>query len=63
MFDINTVISALKDKKIRITDHSDEEAQNDGLSYDEIFCSVMNGEIIENYPDDTPYPRGKNDPL
>ena len=38
------------------TDHADEEAQADHFSFDEIFTSVLQGEIIENYPDDKPYP-------
>ena len=32
--------------QIRITDHADEEAQNDRLSYDEIFSSVLSGELL-----------------
>ena len=39
-----------------ITDHADEEAQADRLSYDEIFNSVIRGRPIEDYPDDKPYP-------
>lgn len=41
---------------MRVTDHADEEAQNDRLTYKEIFSSVANGEIIEEYPRDKPYP-------
>jgi len=26
------------------------------LTFDEIYFSVFNGEIIEDYPDDKPYP-------
>ena len=47
---------AIQTGKIRITDHADEEAQNDKYSYDEIFYSVFTGKIIEDYPDDKPYP-------
>jgi hypothetical protein len=43
--------------RIRITDHSDEEAQSDRRAYEEIFFSVFTGEVIKNYPDDKPYPR------
>ena len=39
-----------------ITDHADEEAQADRLSYDEIFNSVIRGRPIEDYADDKPYP-------
>ena len=54
--DINWIIDALHSKKLRITDHAYEEAESDGLSYDEIYASVLNGEIIEDYHDDKPYP-------
>ena len=53
---IDDIIGAIHRNRIRITDHADEEAQVDHLSFDEIFTSVLQGEIIENYPDDKPYP-------
>lgn len=39
-----------------MVDHADEEAQADRLCYDEIFDSVIHGRLIEDYPDDKPYP-------
>lgn len=54
--DIGDIIKAIQGNKIRITDHADEEAHSDYLSFDEIFISVVQGEIIEEYPDDKPYP-------
>ena len=53
---ITDIIDAVKAKHIRISDHADEEAQNDELTYNEIFTSVFRGEIIEDYPNDKPYP-------
>ena len=53
---IDDIIGAIHRNRIRITDHADEEVQADHLSFDEIFTSVLQGEIIENYPDDKPYP-------
>jgi hypothetical protein len=53
---INNIIEAIRHNRIRITDHADEETENDQLTFDEIFFSVFTGEIIENYPDDNPYP-------
>ena len=50
------ILNAIQSGQIRITDHADEEAQNDRLSYDEIFSSVLSGAIIEDYLDDKPYP-------
>jgi len=54
--DILNLIAAIRSGRIRITDHADEEAQTDGLSYEDIFFTVFSGEIIEDYPEDKPYP-------
>ena len=54
--DIAKIIKAIEGGKIRISDHADEEAKNDAISYEEIFFSVIGGEIIEQYPKDKPYP-------
>jgi len=54
--EINNIIEAIRAKKIRFTDHADEETQADKLKYEEIYYSVLNGEIIEDYPKDKPYP-------
>ena len=55
---VNTedIIGSIQHNRIRITDHADEEAQADQLSFDEIYSSVIQSEIIEDYPDDKPYP-------
>ena len=53
---IDDIINAIKSSRIRITEHADEESESDGLTFDEIFFSVLSGEIIEQYPDDKPYP-------
>ena len=45
---IEDVVDAIRHNRIRITDHADEEAQADHLSFDEIFFSVFQGEIIED---------------
>jgi hypothetical protein len=54
--DIQAIIDAIRHDRVRITNHAYEEAQADHLSFDEIFYSVLHGEIIEDYPSDTPYP-------
>lgn len=54
--DLGIIIEAIQAGRVRITDHADEEAQADQLSFDEIYFSVMHGEIIENYPESKPYP-------
>lgn len=56
MIEIESIVESIKSNRVRITDHADEEASNDGLSFKEIFDSIPTGEIIEQYPDDKPYP-------
>lgn len=54
--DIQDILGAIRYDRIRITDHADEEIQADRLTFDEVFFSVLHGEIIEEYPTDKPYP-------
>ncbi len=53
---IGDIIEAIKANRLRFTDHADEEAAADHLTVEEIFFSVLNGEVIEDYPSDRPYP-------
>lgn len=53
---IEDIIDAIRHDRVRITDHADGEAQADHLSFNEVFISVVQGEIIEEYPDDKPFP-------
>jgi hypothetical protein len=53
---IKDIIDAIRNQRIRITDHADEEVQADRLSFDEVFVSVFQGKVIEEYPDDKPFP-------
>ena len=56
MIDIEDIIKTIKENKFRVTDHADEEANNDGISLIEAFETISNGEIIEQYQEDKPYP-------
>jgi hypothetical protein len=53
---INSIRDAIQRGHVRISDHADEEAEADQLMFDEIYFSILHGEIIEDYPDDKPYP-------
>ena len=53
---ITVIIQAIQANRVRIADHADEEAEADHLMFDEIYFSVLHGEIIEDYPNDKPYP-------
>jgi hypothetical protein len=54
--DIKTLIDAIRENRIRITEHADEETASDKLTYEEIYFSVLKGRIIEDYLEDKPYP-------
>ncbi|MBI5888073.1 MAG: DUF4258 domain-containing protein [Deltaproteobacteria bacterium] len=54
--DIGDIIESIKTDRVRITDHADEEIHNDDLTFEDVFVSVISGEIIEKYPQDKPYP-------
>jgi hypothetical protein len=55
---------AIGDGKVNVTDHADEEMAADKLSLGEVYFSVMNGKVIESYPEDFAFPscliNGKN---
>ena len=53
---IDEIVQAIEANRINVTLHARREARNDSLSLGEIFFSTCEGEIIEDYPDDTPYP-------
>ena len=53
---IENLIEAVRSNRVLITAHADGAAQDDGVTISEVIVSVLNGEIIETYPDDKPYP-------
>ncbi|MCX6029248.1 MAG: DUF4258 domain-containing protein [Chloroflexi bacterium] len=53
---IADIVEAIRSNRVRITDHADDETKADRLTFDEVYFSVMRGEIIEAYPTDKPYP-------
>ena len=54
--DIEKIRDAIVGRRVRITDHADEAASEDGLVLDAIYASVQRGEVIEDYATDRPYP-------
>jgi hypothetical protein len=42
--------------QVRITEHADDEMAADQLVLEDVFDSVMAGEMIEEYPTDHPLP-------
>lgn len=56
MIDINLISEAISSGRIRITEHADEEARADRVSIEQVLSGVPSREVIEQYPDDMPYP-------
>lgn len=54
--DIKEIKKAIKEERINITEHADEELEDDEISNEDLYASVFNGEIIEDYPKDFPFP-------
>ena len=53
---IEDIIGAIRHGRVHITDHARDEAEEDQLSYDDISASVLHGTVIEDYPEDMPFP-------
>ena len=53
---LEDIIQAVNENRIRITDHADEEAHSDHLNFDDIVTSISKGVIIEEYLKDKPFP-------
>jgi len=53
---LTDITNAIRSERINITQHARKEAREDNLMLDEIFFSTIQGEIIEDYPSDKPYP-------
>ena len=56
LMNIKHIIDAVQSNRINITRHARQEAKSDSLVLDEILYATHSGEIIEDYPDDKPYP-------
>ena len=53
---LEKVKSAIIKGRINMTDHADEELANDEILDDDLFHSVLYGEVLEDYMDDKPFP-------
>jgi hypothetical protein len=56
LIDLARIAEAVRKGYIRITDHADEEAVADQVSVQQALNGIGRGEIIEQYPNDKPYP-------
>ena len=50
------IIEAVEAGRRRETVHARDEARNDRIDINEVWFSVVHGEILEDYPDDRPHP-------
>ncbi len=54
--EIEDIREAVRSGRFDATDHADERSATEQITDEEISASVLNGEIIEDYPDDRPHP-------
>ncbi len=47
---LTDIIEAIGSHHVHITAHADEEAEAHELRLEEIYFSVLHGEVIEDYP-------------
>lgn len=53
---IESIRKMCADGKIRWTIHVLRKLQERGIYQEDVYCALNNGRIIEQYPDDYPYP-------
>jgi hypothetical protein len=53
---IEEIRGKCKDELIEVTSHMLIRFQQRNISYNDIKAAIMSGEIIEDYPNDYPYP-------
>ena len=56
MLDLNKLREYYRQEKVIITIHAQERLRQRGLKAKDVRNCVMTGEIIEQYPDDFPFP-------
>ena len=56
MIDINRIREYYKDDMILFSGHALERIRQRGIKQKDIKSCIMSGEIIEQYPDDFPFP-------
>ncbi len=54
--EIQDILNLCTDDTIEITIHALIRCHNRGIEYSDIVSAIQRGEIIEDYPDDYPYP-------
>jgi hypothetical protein len=53
---VSDLISAIQGRRIKVTNHADEEAEDDKLLLEDIKAASLKGEVLEEYTTDTPFP-------
>lgn len=56
MIDINNLRSYYEQERVIITIHAQERLRQRGIRTKDVRNCIMTGEIIEQYPDDFPFP-------
>jgi len=56
LIDINKLRKFFTEDKVFVTEHAAERFRQRGIRVKDIRNAVKNGEVIEDYPDDYPFP-------
>ena len=56
MIDIDTIKEYYEKDQVYATEHASERFRQRGIKARDVRCAVENGEVIEQYPDDYPFP-------
>ena len=56
ILNINTIKQMVKEEKIRWTNHAVLRLFQRNISQEDVVSAILNGEIIEKYENDYPYP-------
>jgi hypothetical protein len=54
--DIEDIRQCCGDESVFLTEHGTLRLYERRISYDSVIAAIMNGEIIEEYPNDYPFP-------
>lgn len=54
--DISQITDSIRANTVDVTFHAGEKMEERGLSEEEVYRSALQGEIIEDYPDELPHP-------
>jgi hypothetical protein len=53
---LNNIVLSIEAQQVLVSRHARQRLAERQVTIDEVFLSVVTGDLVEDYPDDTPYP-------